>query len=223
MSKKLFAALMAIAAFAAFGMASTASAAPVVTQPTGTVLAVNTAVVGTNVGDTTMVTPFGTVTCSTAVLSGKLTTNSTVSGSKGEVSSASFTGTGSNGECTSWTGGVTVTPNHPAATPVNGTPWCLEATAASDEGKVRGGGCSSATRPIRFGMDFTSLGTCVYQRSEAAVGSVTTDVSGQQASVKLVEQEWKLFEGGFGCPSSGKLNMTFNLETSNGTAVYFSS
>jgi hypothetical protein len=233
MSKKIIAACMAIAAFAAFGMASTASAAPVVTQPTGTVLATGTKIVGTNVGETRMVTPLGTVTCSTATLKGTLTTNSTASGSKGEVTSATFAGTGAevNGEkeCTSWTGGVTVTPNHPTSAPVNGLPWCLEATASTDEGKVRGGGCSSPSRAIRFGMDFTTLGTCVYQRTAAAVGEVTTDLNAgepQDAVVHLKEQEWTLLSEvstGFGCPASGKLNMSFTLATESGSPVYFSS
>ena len=213
MYKKLLAACMAVAALAAFGMASTASAAPFLTQPTGTALATGTTIVGTNVGNTLMTTSLGTVTCTSAKLEGKLTTNSTASGSKGEVTSAAFN------NCTSWAGSVTVTPN-PAT---NGLPWCLEATEANDNGKVRGGGCSSASRAIRFVLDFPGF-TCTYQRTSAAAGTVTTDTSGQQASVTLSEQEWPRLEGdSFLCPSSGKLDMTFTLETSNGAATYFSS
>ena len=68
MSKKLIAACMAITAFAALAMASTASAAPVVTHPTGTVLATGANIVGTNIGETVMKTSLGNVTCRNATL-----------------------------------------------------------------------------------------------------------------------------------------------------------
>jgi hypothetical protein len=215
---------MALVALAALAIASTASAAPVVTHPTGSVLATGTNNLGTNVGETVMTTSLGNVTCSKATLTGKLTQNNTASGSKGEVTSASFTGTGTNGECTSWTGGVTVNAN-PAT---NGLPWCLEATSATDVGKIRGGSCASETRPIRFVLTFTTafIGTCTYQRSTAAEGSLQTDTEpGKDATVTLSEQEWIKFEGGSGCPSSGKLDMAYTMETDAPTAdpVYLSS
>jgi hypothetical protein len=216
MAKKLFAALMALAAIGAFAAAS-ASANPVLTHPTGTVLKTETLIKATNVGNTTMVTGLGTVTCTAAQMTGKIKTNSTASGSEGEVTSASFS------NCTSWAGAVTVTPG--TLTSTNGLPWCLEATTASDEGKLRGGACASAVRPIRFTLDF-SFGECVYQRSTAANGTLRTDVAaGEDATVNLKEQEWTLFSGGGLCASSGKLNMTFTLETDTATAepLYFSS
>lgn len=226
MSKKLIAALMALTAFTAFGVSATsASAAPVLTHPTGTVAPVGTLVTGTNVGETEMNTSFGKILCSSAVLTGTLTQNSTASGTKGEVTSATFQGTGetaSNGdkECTSWTGGVTVTPNVSG-----GLPWCLEATSG-DEGKVRGGKCSELSRGIKFVLDFTSIGTCEYNRSTAAVGTLTTHP--EDAVVHLVEQEWSKVggTGGVLCPSTGKLTMTFTLETDTSASkdpMYFSS
>jgi hypothetical protein len=220
----LKASILVHVAVAAIVLASAAGAAPVVTQPTSTVLATGTKLVGTSKEEILMSTPLGLIRCGTASLKGNLTTNSTASGNKLEVTFASFTGTDAGGECTTWTGGVTITPNHPTSSPVNGLPWCLEATAASDQGKVRGGGCSSATRPIRFGMDFTALGICVYQRTEAAVTEIQTDVEpSKDALLHLREQEWKLFEGGFSCPSSAKLSMTFTMETEAGSTVWFSS
>jgi len=218
MSKKLIAACMAIAAFAALAVASTASAAPVLTQPTGTVVPTGTAVVGKNVTETKMTTSLGTVTCSSAVMEGTVSNNATASGSKGTVTNASFTGTGSEGECTSWTGGVSVT-----AGVAGGLPWCLEATTSTDVGKVRGGKCSEVSRGIKFALDFTSIGTCVYNRSTAAEGSLTTDVTNEVATVSLEKQTWTKVEGGGLCPSEGSLDMTFALQTSGGSSMYFSS
>lgn len=221
MEKKLVAIVMAISALAAIAVPSLASAAPVLTQPTGTVVPAGTSLVGTNVGEGTMTTSLGNITCSTVTAKGTVFSNSTASGVKGEVKEVTFGGTGAGGECTTWSGGMTVTAN-----PVtNGLPWCLEATTATDEGKIRGGGCASATRPIRFSLDFTSafIGTCVYQRSTAAIGTFGTDVSGQEATATTSGQEWTKFEGGAGCPSSGKLDVTFKLETGAGLPTYASS
>jgi hypothetical protein len=225
MSKKLIAACMAIAAFSAFAMSSTASAAPVLTHPTGTVFcpAGGCLVLGTNVGETVMTTSLGNVTCNKATLTGKVTSNSTAGGSKGEVTSATFINSGST-ECSSWTGGVTVNANPTT----NGLPWCLEATTATDVAKVRGGSCAGEPRAIRFVLAFTSsfIGTCTYQRSPAAEGTVQTDLEpGKDATASLVAQEWTKLEGGAGCPSSGKLDMTFTLETDTVTPepLYFSS
>jgi hypothetical protein len=205
---------MALAAIGAFAAAS-ASANPVLTHPTGTVLKTGTLIKGTNVGNTTMVTGLGTVTCTAAQMTGKITTNSTASGSEGEVTSASFS------NCTSWAGAVTFT----VQVAINGLPWCLEWTINLDGFNWRGGSCSGAIRPIRFVFHF-SFGECVYQRTTAANGTLRTDVAaGEDATVNLKEQEWTLFSGGGLCPSSGKMNMTFTLETDTATAepLYFSS
>jgi hypothetical protein len=104
-------------------------------------------------------------------------------------------------------------------------PWCVEATAATDEGKIRGGSCSGETRPIRFALDFTNalVGTCVYQRSTPAIGSIATDVNGQAATASASEQEWTKLEGNIGCPATGKFDVSLRLETGTGSPTYFSS
>jgi hypothetical protein len=211
MYKKLITACMAVAAFAAFVIPATASANPDLTEG-ATLVPTGTTVVGTNVGDTKMTTSLGTITCNSVVLKGKLTVNSTAAGIEGDIESASFTNSGST-ECTTWAGGVTVNAN-PAT---NGLPWCVEATENADAIKVRGGSCTAATRPIRFVMAFTSalIGTCTYQRTTAAVGTINT----AESTASISEQEWTKFEGGSGCPSTGKLDMTFKFETENGTAL----
>jgi hypothetical protein len=219
MYKKLIAVGIGVAALSAFA-ASTASAAPIATHPTGHIYCL-CFVQFTNTGEVTMASSLGTIFCSRASMSGTLNTNSTASGSRATVTSATFSGTGTNGECTSWTGGVTVTPGV-----TGGLPWCLEATAASDEGKVRGGACSEASRSIKYALDFTSIGTCNYERATAAIGTLTTDTAGEAAKISLSKQVWTGVSGNpFGCPSSGELNMTFDLETSVGSPepIYFSS
>jgi hypothetical protein len=218
--KAFFAAVAACLAISL--VPSLVSAAPVLTHPTGTVLGTGASIVGTNVGDVKFTTSLGTITCSKAVLGGTVTTNSTASGSKIEVTSAAFSGTGAAGECTSFSGGVTVTPN-PAT---NGLPWCRESTAATDEVKLRGGGCGSASRPIRLTMDFTANppGVCVFQRTSAVIGTVHTHIGTEETESEAVaEQEWTKLEGGFACPSSFKLDAAFVLETAGGQRIYISS
>jgi hypothetical protein len=218
-ASSIVAALLAVAV-----SATSASAAPVVTYPTGTVLAVGSKLVGTNVGEVVFGTSLGNVTCSKGVITGTLVTNSTAAGSKAEITSASFSGSGEGGECMTWSGGVTIDAN-PAK---NGLPWCLEETEATDVGKKRGGGCSSEPRPIRFVLTFTNslIGTCTYQRTSAAVGSIQTDTgAGTSATITLSQQEWTKFEGGSACPSNGKITLTYAVETDTATPqpVYFSS
>jgi hypothetical protein len=195
-----------------------ASASPLLTQPTGTVLGTSAVITGSNTGEIAWTTSMGTWTCSYGTLSGVIVTNSTSSGMKMGVESMTATGTSTSSECTSWTGGVSWTWNV-----AGGLPWCLEATSASDEWKLRGGKCSEAYRAIKFSHDYTSMGTCTYERANAAFGTLTTDTAGEAAKISITRQEWLASAGNpFGCPSSGKLNMTFDL-TSGGSPVYFSS
>jgi hypothetical protein len=218
MSSLRIAACTTVAALIALAVASTAWAAPVVTYPTGTVLSTSTNVKGTNSGEVTMTTAFGTATCSKASLTGTLDSNTTAGGSKITVNTASFSGTGPNGECTSWTGGFTMTPGV-----AGGLPWCIEATTPSDEGKLRGGKCGELSRGIAISLDFTSIGTCTYNRSTAASGSIRTD-DGSRAAITLSNQEWTGVGNPVLCPSSFKLNVTFELAlASNGDPIYFSS
>jgi hypothetical protein len=226
MSKKLIAACMAIVAFAVLAMASTASAKPVLTQPTGTVLADGTSFTATNVNETIMTTGLGNVTCTTATLTGKLTKNNTAEGIEGNVEGATIAGTGeqeageSAKECTSWTGGFSFTPN-PAT---NGLPWCMKATEANDNLQIRGNSCAHAARPIRFTLKYTSgaIGTCTYQRTEPLAGTLRTDLAaGEDATFTITAQSFSKFEGGFGCPSSGSLDMSFTV-TPGGSAVFAS-
>ena len=222
MSKKLIAACMAIAAIAALGMASTAAAAtsPLVVE-NGTALATGTKIEGVNVGNTIMTTSLGNIECSTAIMTGELTKNTTGT-VEGNITAAKFGGTGAlqsgaeEPECTTKAflgGDTTVTTN----TGTNGLPWCIRAvsTFAADEFQVRGGKCSEASRAIRFALDVTGIGTCQYERSTAIPGTHTTSTTSSTLSISAVS--FSAVSGNpFGCPSSGSLDMTFQLRTTGG-------
>ena len=217
-----------------------AKANPTLTHPTGTVLSpvaedVNVGGVtvfttrqikATNVGNAVLASALGSVFCSSVAVTGALTTNNTAAGIKGDVETALFAGSGSTAagepatECTSWTGGVSVTPN-PST---NGLPWCMEATSGTDEVRLRGNACTTPARAIRLNLAFTSIGSCVYQRSGAAKGVLATDQGFEEATVSYSEQEWAKLEGGFGCPGSMTLSLTLTLETDPAAEpVFFSS
>lgn len=231
MAKKFITACMAVVAFAAFGVLPTfASAAnsPQLTHPTGTLLAKGTKIKGTNIGETLMTDTSGNVLtrCTSATLTGELTKNesNTV---EGNVSSAAFSGSGTEGRCTATFGDSIVNPN-PAT---NGLPWCIRSTStmAEDEVQIRGNACSSASRPIRFILT-TSVGECAYERTTAIVGTYTTDTAANNNSDAVVHISKQLFTligggtSGFFCPSEGLLDMSFTLETDTSTPepLYFS-
>jgi hypothetical protein len=198
MHKKLMMACMAIAAFAAFVIAPSASAG--VLTHNGTVVPVGTKVIATN----TKVTKFTgsvTVECATAHLTGTVLTNS--SGHiKGEVKAADakFTNA-SGGECTSTLFGA------PAKVTVNRN-LCLTVTKGTDQ--VVTDACGSK---IQFTLELTGNGPCKYEQIGNNITSTfTTNASPVSVTVEK-EGESKLIEGGFFCPSTGTLDMTFDLYT----------
>lgn len=215
MSKKLFAACLVIAAFAV--VPSLASANPIITEPTGTAITGTPKITATNVGNTLMTTSVGTLTCTTAILTGNLISNATATGVKGEISAAKFGGTGGTiagaeePECTGsgfFAPNTTITPN------IN-LPWCLEAPAATDTFTLKGGPCGAA-RAIKFNLDVTEVGTCEYSRAATVNGTISTDGEATNPNTASIsEVEWTKTGGPFLCPGSGKLDMTFSLETDN--------
>jgi hypothetical protein len=237
MRKTLIAACLAIAAFAV--VPSLASAKPVVTHPTGTIMAVHPAgktctekpegcILATNIGETTMTTSIGDIHCSTAILTGELTQNNAANGFKGTITSAKFGGDSTltipgdeEPECTT-TGilgntGITATP-----------PYCVEGVEANDKLKVRGGACSEAVKNVTFKMTVTGpfgiTVTCSYAKA-SLTGTFQTDTeAGKDATVTFSEETFLKTEGGGECPESGKLNMKFTLETDTpvATPIYFS-
>jgi hypothetical protein len=213
MSKKLFAACLVIAAFAV--VPSLASANPVLTHPTGKVLAAPVKILATNVGETELVTSTGTLKCTTAHLTGTLISNSTAGGAKGEITAATFGGTGGTAagepqpECT---GTNFFTPNT-SITPETTLPWCLETAAATDTFTVKGGQCGSQV-PIKFRLAVTGVGTCEYERATTVNGTLVTHGGGTNENTgAITNQSWGLIAGPGLCPSTGALTMRFELET----------
>jgi hypothetical protein len=198
MHKKLMMACMAIAAFAAFVIAPAASASPVLTS-NNVPVPVGTSITGHNTGETLFTGAFN-VRCTTAHMTGTVTANSGTS-IKGTipVGSAVFTGTGANGDCTSALGNVKVTVN---------SELCLETVTGSDTVKTTG--CGGA--PVVFTLEVTGTGPCKY--STASV--LGTYVTGE-ATILISEQAAKKSEGGFFCPSEGKLDLHFDLYTTGAT------
>jgi hypothetical protein len=207
MNKKLMLACMAIAAFAAFVIAPVASGA--VLTENGTALATGTSITAKNTGNTLFTGPFN-VSCTNAHLQGTVTTNS---GGviKGEipVGSATFTGTGTGTDCTSALGAAAVTVN---------SKLCLEVAKGTDT--VVTNGCTAknekgevTNEPVEFTLTVTGTGPCKYSTASVS-GPLVTNTT--PASASLSEQEAKKKEGGIFCPSSGKLDMTFDIYTTGG-------
>jgi hypothetical protein len=226
MSKNILAVCTALAAFAAFSvMAPAASANPVLTHPTGTVLKTGVLIDGTLIGASKLTsgsTDPGTtlLECSKATITGELTKNVTTGtpSIESNITKAEFAGTGANGECTGNFGNATV-----ITTGSNGVPWCLKSIKATDEFEVRGGKCSEAARNIAFIIDGTNTGSCKYEKA-SFVGTFITHPEDGRLNLTHAGPALKV-EGGVLCPSSGSLDMEFTLETDTGTAepLYLSS
>ncbi|MGE5335884.1 MAG: hypothetical protein ACM3JL_00480 [Nitrososphaerota archaeon] len=223
MSKKLIAACMALAAFAAFAVAPSIAAAensPEVTHPTGTTLATGTKITATNVGETKFTSTLPPILCNSAYMTGELTEN-TGSSVKADITAAGFTGTGTGGDCTG--GELLVHPTPETGT--NGLPWCLTSNSemVTDEFKVRGGSCTEEPRPIEFALDITGVATCTYQRTTPISGTFTTHP--EDAILTITGVAFTKTTGqSFFCPTTGELEMSFTLETDTETAepIYIS-
>jgi len=218
MSKKLFAACLVIAAFVV--VPSFASANPILTEPTGTPVAPGKKVEGTLTENSTLVTSTGTLTCTTGTLTGEIVSNETSTGTKANLQTASFGGTGpvvnGEGECTGsnfFTPNTTITPNVSHA-----APWCLQAPEAADNFTVRGGSCSGAAAAITFSLDVTGVGTCKYSKATAINGTVVTHGAGaNENTLRIASVPFLLAEGPGLCPGEGKLTMRMSLETDDET------
>jgi hypothetical protein len=219
MEKKVLTVLMVLVAVAV--SAASASAAPVITHPTGTVLATGTLLKATNVTEMKFTSGTLNVNCPSVITKGVLTSNSTAGGFAGESTSITFSGTGTSGDCTAsgsfFTGSVKPTPEI-----AGGLPWCFKNTL-NDNLEIRGGRCSEAARSIKFGLDVTGLVTCTYERA-SLTGTFDTHPSDAIGQINA-SQVWTLVSG-FGCPSSPSLDIDFTEETDlEGTSspVYISS
>jgi hypothetical protein len=223
-SRNLAIGLMSLTAVFA-SMPPCLSAAPVITNPTGTALASGTLLKATNVGELKYTSSTLEVKCTTVTTTGTVTSNSTAGGFEGDAQSLTIGGTSATGDCTAagsfFTGSVKPTPQI-----AGGLPWCFKSAAVGDNLEIRGGNCNESARSIKFAMDLGSFATCTYERS-SLTGTFVTDASGQDATGSINAGQTLTLVSGFGCPSSPTLDMAFTEETdptSGSTApVYISS
>jgi hypothetical protein len=217
MKSKLIAACMALAACVAFGVAASSAMAVTAQAPTGTALAVGSKIQATSLENTIM-TSSSTgklIECTKAKMTGELTTNGPTT-ITGDITSAEFSGTGTEGDCTSSTGAsIKVTTNIEG-----GLPYCLKTITEKDEFEVRGGKCTEGARSIKYTLDATGIGYCGYEAASLK-GTFTTDVTGSTQDAILTLNEagpFTRFESSglvsFFCPENGvTLDMKFTLET----------
>jgi hypothetical protein len=198
MAKKILALCAALVAFAV--VPAVAAASPELTHPTGTTLPTGTKIKATNVGNTQMTSSAGTITCTTATMTGTVTKNSGTA-IEGDIESAHFTGLESENRCEGGLGAVKVT--------VTSVPWCLKNTKTAHQFELRGGKCSEASRAVKFTLD-TSVGECKYEKA-SVLGTFTTHP--EDAILHASTPVFTKYEGGFLCPSTGELHMSFTLET----------
>lgn len=228
MHKKLTLACLALVAFAALAVApASSSAASAKICETTANEECHAILVGSKIRthlvpgtSSTLYTPAGNVICNQAVLTGTVTKNEEAV-SEGTIETAEFTGSGevtaTGGKCTSPFGQVTATTNVG-----NGTPWCVKAIAGEAmEVKVRGGSCANAERSITFVFDLPGGVVCKYSREAAktVIGNYTTDTSPENSDLVIhiprsaTNSNFTKEEGGFLCPNSGELEVSFTLET----------
>jgi hypothetical protein len=201
MHKKLMMACMAIAAFAAFVVAPAASASPVLTSG-GSAVATGTSITAKNTGNTTFTSSIFNVTCSSAHLVGTVTANAGTQ-IKGTIpkGSALYTGTGAGGDCTSGLGDVKVTVS---------TELCIETVKGTDTVIIDGCGAN-----LGFTLAVTGGIACNFT---GKITSGATFVTNAAATVNVVKGASVSSTDPF-CPSSGTLDMDFDLYNTAGTQL----
>jgi hypothetical protein len=218
MKRQLIHALLAVTAFAALAIAPGSATAQNSPQLQGA-LTVNTKIRGVNVGEVKWTSGSGTATCSSALLKGTLAKNNG-SEVEAEISSASFSGGGSDERCggslQSW---VSTSPKE------NGVPWCLQSTPSqsTDAFQIRGGACSKSATPIQIAFNVpTPALECVYERSAAIVGTFSTHP--EDAVLTMSKVEFKKVSGNITCPSTwySDSSLTFEKDEESTNPFYIS-
>ncbi|HET9154322.1 MAG TPA: hypothetical protein VFN85_09435 [Solirubrobacterales bacterium] len=159
------------------------------------------------------------VTCTHAHLTGTITKNqeSTVK-AEFPMGSAIFKGTGGTSkdnnlpECTSTFGSAFITV---------GSALCLESGILDADDELLTTGC---TEKIHFIVGSTTAGECEYESTGAVEADGTTGGTGTSITTRDTSEGsgMKLIRGGFLCPTSGALKMTFGLRTTNGEPITIS-
>jgi hypothetical protein len=217
MFKKLIMSCMAVAAFAAFVLPASASAAndPTLTDAAGHV-AVGSKITATNVGETIFwntETKLKLSVCNHVFMTGEITRND--SGVvTGKVTTAHFSGTGAVAadtglaECTGEIGSSYVT--------VKNLPLELSSTPAMAEHEFQVTGSGGAK--VKFLLGSTVAGECEYEAGGPIKGKYTTGTSAATDALLTTTDTSAAsgaskIRGGFLCPTSGMLAMTFTMKT----------
>jgi hypothetical protein len=224
MFKKIALSCMALVALAALALPAVASAknTPTLLDSEG-VVKVGSKTWLTNVGELTLTNTSGAglFHCTTADLTGEVTSNSTGNIAM-NLTLATIAGTGSihpttgDKECTGSMGSFGM---------VVSTPVCLRSNEAMATGEfqITGGACSGAAGNVKITTLSTTAGACEYETTSSVRGDFTT--GGAQATLTVRNTQAgsgiKLIKGGFLCPSSSMLKASFGLETDpSGTPIW---
>jgi hypothetical protein len=148
-------------------------------------------------------------------MTGTVTKNSS-SAIEADITTIDFAGTGAKvaaepePECTGTFGNVSVTV--PGALQIKST-----ALMATDEFQIN----TKGSTKVKFILNSTTIGECEYESLNPVKGDITTSATTAALTVRnnAAGSGSKLIRGGFFCPSSGQLAMTFHLETENGTSL----
>ncbi len=200
MHKKCVALCIGAVAVASFALAPALASAVVLTDQTG-VVPNGTILRGTNTG-ILIWTGGANIECSTSTWEGSVVENSGTS-FKWNITGASFSGTGTAGDCTSALGATKVT--------APSLPWCLSSSKTSDVFEIRGGKCSEGAKALTFAMDLTGTTTCTYSTS-SITGTFTT--GGEKSEFKTEKQPFAGEAGNsFLCPASLQWEWLYVWET----------
>jgi len=218
MYKKLILSCMAVAAFAAFVLPATASAATG-TGKAGDV-AVGVSITGKNIGDIFFMRTDGTTpefACTSVHAVGTVTQNG-AGVFAGTISTFNVSGTGSvsahNGlnECTAGIGNFFFT--------VVNLPLLITTVAPADVVSITG----KEGKKVRFIIGSTVAGECEYESTSAAITGTFTTAATTVLSINNTQagSGSKVIRGGFFCPTSVQLKMSFFLQTTNGAEISIS-
>jgi len=225
MAKKLITPCMALAVFVVFVLPATALAATA-KDAEGTV-AVGSTVIGERVAGTeaTLVTTAGSglIHATSATLTGKVLRND--SGSvEITISEAKFSGTGSVNAHNNLS---EVTGSFGNAYTTVELPVCIRLTlfGGFEQGTELNSRCNEGVGDYEITVGSTTAGACGYTSTNPVTGTFTTGKSEAEASVLTVNNTQagsgsKLTSGGFLCPSSLQMKMSFSLKTSNGKKIW---
>jgi len=222
MTKSIIRVCMAFFALASGALPASVSAQ---NRPTlvegGVPVAVGTTFVGTPIGEALFTDASGNPlfgcppSNGSTKMTGTVTKNSSTT-FEGDITTLDLAGTGAQKagepepECTTGFGNVSVTV--PGTLQIRSIPLM-----ATDEFQIN----TKGSPKVKFILESTTLGVCEFESSNPVKGDITTSSTTTALAVRntAAGSASKLIKGGFLCPSNLQLQMTFHLETENGTSL----